>query len=71
MIERIDPPELGRPSGFSHAVVADAGAYMAALRDRFGLDVPEAEALWPALCERHEAYLAARAARRSAEAPVT
>ena len=24
MIERINPPELGRPSGFSHAVVADA-----------------------------------------------
>jgi enamine deaminase RidA (YjgF/YER057c/UK114 family) len=24
MIERIDPPELGRPSGFSHAVVTDA-----------------------------------------------
>ena len=24
-IERIDPPELARPSGFSHAVVADAG----------------------------------------------
>jgi enamine deaminase RidA (YjgF/YER057c/UK114 family) len=24
MIERINPPELGRPSGFSHAVVTDA-----------------------------------------------
>jgi enamine deaminase RidA (YjgF/YER057c/UK114 family) len=24
-IERINPPELGRPSGFSHAVSADAG----------------------------------------------
>ena len=24
MIDRIDPPELGRPSGFSHAVVTDA-----------------------------------------------
>ena len=25
------------------------------LQDEFGLDVPEAETLWPAICERHEA----------------
>jgi enamine deaminase RidA (YjgF/YER057c/UK114 family) len=25
MIERVNPPELGRPSGFSHAVTVDAG----------------------------------------------
>lgn len=24
MIERVNPPELGKPSGYSHAVVTDA-----------------------------------------------
>jgi N-hydroxyarylamine O-acetyltransferase len=28
---------------------------MAALRDKFDLDVPEAATLWPTICARHEA----------------
>jgi enamine deaminase RidA (YjgF/YER057c/UK114 family) len=29
MIERINPPELARPSGFSHAVIAESGSVIA------------------------------------------
>ncbi|MGH6970065.1 MAG: arylamine N-acetyltransferase family protein, partial [Caulobacteraceae bacterium] len=59
---------LVRPEGVTQQVVADAAAYVATLKARFGLDAPDAAALWPALCERHEAYLAAAAARKAAAA---
>ncbi|HEX2561780.1 arylamine N-acetyltransferase family protein [Phenylobacterium sp.] len=32
--------------------------YVAVLRDVFGLDLPEAEGLWPRICAQHEAALA-------------
>jgi len=56
------------PQGATPEQVEDAGSYVAILKDRFGLDVPEAADLWPALCERHEAYERDRAARRAAKA---
>ena len=39
--------------------VRDAQALVATLADRFGLDVPELAAHWPAICERHVAVFAA------------
>jgi N-hydroxyarylamine O-acetyltransferase len=54
--------------GATPTLVESADAYIAILRDRFGLDVPEAATLWPALCERHDTYEQERAARRAAKA---
>ncbi|HVN02607.1 MAG TPA: arylamine N-acetyltransferase [Caulobacteraceae bacterium] len=56
------------PQAVTPETITDADAYVATLRDRFGLDVPEAADLWPALCARHEAYERDRAARRAAKA---
>jgi arylamine N-acetyltransferase len=47
-------------------VLASADELVATLKARFGLDLPETAALWPALCERHEAWLAQEAARKAA-----
>jgi N-hydroxyarylamine O-acetyltransferase len=42
------------PDGITQHLLADPEALVAALRDRFGLDLPEAAALWPAITARHE-----------------
>jgi N-hydroxyarylamine O-acetyltransferase len=36
-------------------LLASADDLISTLRERFGLDAPEAGALWPAICARHEA----------------
>ena len=56
------------PEGVTAELVESADAYVATLKDRFGLDLPEAATLWPALCERHETYVRDQAARRAARA---
>lgn len=35
-------------------LIASAEDYVALLRDRFAIDLPEAATLWPAICRRHE-----------------
>lgn len=58
------------PEGVSTAVIDDARDFRAALLTHFGLDLPEAEGLWPAICARHEARARAAAAKLSrAEGP--
>ncbi|MFY7836170.1 MAG: arylamine N-acetyltransferase family protein [Novosphingobium sp.] len=42
--------------------VGSAGELVDMLRDLFGLNVPEAATLWPAICARHEALFGAQAA---------
>ncbi len=37
-LERVNPPELARPSGFSHAVIAPAGARIVFLAGQTGMD---------------------------------
>ncbi|HEY6456352.1 MAG TPA: arylamine N-acetyltransferase [Steroidobacteraceae bacterium] len=46
-------------SGVEKQVLNSAAELVAALRDRFDLDVPEAATLWPAVCARHDALLGA------------
>ena len=46
------------PSGREERVIASADELVGALKDHFFLDTPEAVALWPAICQRHEAVLA-------------
>ncbi|HNR77177.1 MAG TPA: arylamine N-acetyltransferase, partial [Parvularculaceae bacterium] len=36
------------------SIVATADAYVETLRETFGVDLPEAARLWPAICIRHE-----------------
>lgn len=43
-------------------LIEDADDYLHTLRTVFGLDVPEAAHLWPAICRRHEEVVAQRAA---------
>jgi N-hydroxyarylamine O-acetyltransferase len=40
-------------------VIADAGAFVALLAREYELDLPEAAALWPKVCARHEELFAA------------
>jgi N-hydroxyarylamine O-acetyltransferase len=56
------------PEGVTAETIGSADAYVATLKTRFGLDLPEAATLWSALCERHETYLREVAARRAAKA---
>lgn len=42
--------------------LASDGELVALLRDVFGLNVPEAASLWPAICARHDALFGAQAA---------
>jgi N-hydroxyarylamine O-acetyltransferase len=44
-----------RKTGEEKIKLASVDEFVAALRDRFDLDVPEAAALWPAICARHDA----------------
>jgi N-hydroxyarylamine O-acetyltransferase len=48
--------------GRSKRVIEDVDAYLHTLQTVFGLDVPEARSLWPAICRRHEEIAAQRAA---------
>jgi N-hydroxyarylamine O-acetyltransferase len=52
------------PHDRNERLIGGADELVAALRDNFSLDTPEAATLWPAICERHEAIMA----RREAEA---
>ena len=54
------------PAGVAREVVPSSDAYVATLKDRFNLDLPETASLWPAICERHEEYMREAAARRAA-----
>ncbi|MET0294402.1 MAG: arylamine N-acetyltransferase [Phenylobacterium sp.] len=51
------------PHGRTRETIASASAYVATLRDLFGLDLPEAADLWPSICRRHEQIEAQRTAR--------
>ena len=44
-----------RKTGEEKIKLASVDEFVAALRDRFDLDVPEAATLWPAICARHDA----------------
>jgi N-hydroxyarylamine O-acetyltransferase len=48
-----------RPDGAAERLVGSADAYVSILADDFALDLPEAAALWPRICARHEALFAA------------
>jgi N-hydroxyarylamine O-acetyltransferase len=56
------------PTESKRSVIDSADEYVATLKTRFSLDLPEAATLWPALCERHEKYLRESAARKAAKA---
>jgi N-hydroxyarylamine O-acetyltransferase len=45
-------------TGVDKTLLNSADELVAALRDNFDLDVPEAASLWPAVCARHEALFA-------------
>jgi N-hydroxyarylamine O-acetyltransferase len=49
--------ELG-PDGQTETLLADADALVETLAVRFGIDVPEIAARWPAICARHAAVFA-------------
>jgi N-hydroxyarylamine O-acetyltransferase len=55
------------PNEVKRTTIDTADEYVNTLKTRFGLDVPEVASLWPALCERHEAYLREAAARKAAK----
>lgn len=55
------------PAEAQRTVIDSADEYVALLKTRFALDLPEAATLWPDLCARHEAYLRAAAARKAAK----
>ncbi|MFN4221156.1 MULTISPECIES: arylamine N-acetyltransferase [Novosphingobium] len=50
------------PGGETRHELADANDLIACLRRDFGLDLPEAAGLWPAICARHEALFGGQAA---------
>jgi N-hydroxyarylamine O-acetyltransferase len=43
------------PDGERKRLIGDAEEFVATLEDRFGLDLPEAAALWDKICARHAA----------------
>lgn len=49
--------------GSAKHIIDTPDEYVATLRSNFGLDLPEAAALWPRLCGNHEVYLRESAAR--------
>jgi N-hydroxyarylamine O-acetyltransferase len=55
------------PNEAKRVVIESADEYVATLKTRFALDLPEAATLWPAICVRHEDYLRESAARRAAK----
>ena len=46
------------PGDSDDRLIGDADEYLAVLNDTFGLDVPEAARLWPAIVARHDALFA-------------
>ncbi|NIK89986.1 N-hydroxyarylamine O-acetyltransferase [Rhizomicrobium palustre] len=50
------------PAGDTDYLVESAAEYVGALRDVFGLNLPEAADLWPKICARHEEVLKEREA---------
>lgn len=48
-------------AGVTTRVLGDAGEYVAVLHERFGLDLPDAGDLWPAVWQRHLAWQAEQA----------
>jgi N-hydroxyarylamine O-acetyltransferase len=58
-----------RAGGGDKRLIEDAEAYVAALRDVFGLDLPEAAGLWPAICRRHQALFAETASPSAPASP--
>jgi N-hydroxyarylamine O-acetyltransferase len=55
------------PNDAMRTVIGSADEYVATLKTRFALDLPEAATLWPAICEYHETYLRESAARKAAK----
>ncbi|MFN0023096.1 MAG: arylamine N-acetyltransferase family protein [Parvularculaceae bacterium] len=49
--------------GDDRTVIGTAGAYVRTLKETFGLDLPAAASLWPAICQRHEAVFEGRTSR--------
>lgn len=47
------------PQGYTDRILDSADELVAFLREGFDLDMPEVAALWPRICERHEAVVAA------------
>ena len=47
------------PDTTEERLIGRASEYVATLHDLFGLDLPDAAALWPAICARHAAVFAA------------
>ncbi|MDE2134179.1 MAG: arylamine N-acetyltransferase [Alphaproteobacteria bacterium] len=48
------------PLGHTDRLIAGAGEYVSVLDEVFALPLPEAAALWPKICARHEALMAQR-----------
>jgi N-hydroxyarylamine O-acetyltransferase len=57
-----------RPDGVPRILIESADEYVAVLKDRFDLDLPQAADLWPAICRRHEEVMAAQAEAKAAAA---
>lgn len=51
-----------RPDGVTKRLIEDAADYVETLDRRFAVSLPEAADIWPVVCERHEAFVAAKAA---------
>ena len=51
-----------RADGVSKRLIEDVADYVGTLEHRFGVVLPEAAELWPVVCERHEAFVTAKAA---------
>lgn len=49
---------LETADGIDKRLIEDAAELVALFKDRFGLDVPEIESCWPAICARHDAVFA-------------
>jgi N-hydroxyarylamine O-acetyltransferase len=57
-----------RPDGAEKVLLHSADEYVATLEKSFGLALPEAAALWPAICARHEQIQREKEQRRAAGA---
>jgi N-hydroxyarylamine O-acetyltransferase len=49
-------------AGVEKRILGSADEFSAALRERFGLDLPEAASLWPQVCARHDVLFPPEAA---------
>ncbi len=55
------------PDAVTKQELNSADEYVATLKTRFALDLPEAATLWPRICARHEEVLREQASRRAAQ----